>query len=82
MKAQILLKFNISYTVDEFPSQKRVGLRRLDICFRPRFTMQYAQILFEQGKRLSVLLSPNIKSAHGSLRFIYMSKTAGQSLPN
>jgi len=82
MKAQILLKFNISYPVYEFPSQKRVGIGRLNVGFRPRLPMQYAQILFKQGERLSVLLSSYVKSTHSSLWFIYMPKTEGQSLPN
>jgi len=64
MKAQILLKFYVSYPVDEFPSQKRVGLGRLNVSFGPSLPMQYAQILFKQGDRLSVLLSSYIKPAH------------------
>ena len=39
MKSQIFLSFCISYPIHEFPSQKRVGLRRLDVCFRPRLPM-------------------------------------------
>jgi len=39
MKAQILLKFYVSYPIHEFSSQKRVGLGRLNVSFRPSLPM-------------------------------------------
>jgi len=82
MESQILLKFNICDSIDELASQKRICLGRLNVYFGPSLPMQYSQILLEKGERLSVLLSPNVKTAHGPFWLIYMSKTSGQSLPN